>query len=190
MAEIPEWFPRTIEELHRPDRGDPPSLTDPRVATSHGGGVCPVQHWGVLIDGRVFYFRYRHGYATVTLAPDWFEPGDLPTMDPRVSMEEWEAIYYKELERVNGVFEDFNDAVLPRLWIGNVGGYQVTKENDGWFSSQDQLDEAFTRCLDEVWSEPLDEEGWAAVRADMLTRADKYAVVDDDLDDLFDDKEA
>lgn len=43
-------------------------LTDPRVAESRGGGMCPEQHEGRLHSGEFFYFRYRHGHASVTLA--------------------------------------------------------------------------------------------------------------------------
>ena len=42
-------------------------LADPRVAESHGGGACPEQHEGVLTTGEHFYFRYRHGWASLTL---------------------------------------------------------------------------------------------------------------------------
>lgn len=143
-----------------------------------------MQHWGILTDGRVFYFRYRHGYATVTLAPDWYEPGDLPARDLRVTMEEWEDIYYRELARVNGVFEDFDDDVLPSIWIGTVGGHRVTDEDDGWFGSQEELDNTFTRCLDNAWDEPMDDEGWDYLREAMLRHADESVVLDDDLDDL------
>jgi hypothetical protein len=151
MAEIPDWFPKDIEELYRPEPGEPASLQDPRVATSHGGGACPVQHWGVLIDGRVFYFRYRHGSARVTLGPSWYEPGLLPAPDPRTSHKEWEEAYE-------------SGGVLPNLWLGAVGGIIVTDADDGWFSSQKELDDAFRQCLDKVWDEPFDEEGWEMIR--------------------------
>lgn len=42
-------------------------LTDPRVAESKGGGACPEQHEGRLTTGEYFYFRYRSGWASVTL---------------------------------------------------------------------------------------------------------------------------
>ncbi len=29
------------------------------------GGICPVQGWGDLPDGRAWYFRYRHDEATL-----------------------------------------------------------------------------------------------------------------------------
>jgi hypothetical protein len=44
------------------------------------------------------------------------------------------------------------------------GGFVVTEEDDGWFSSQEELDDAFTRCLNGAWGEPFDEEGWEALR--------------------------
>lgn len=154
MAEIPKWFPRTIEELYRPEPGREPSLNDPRVIASHGGGACPVQHWGVLVDGRVFYFRYRHGYAFVSLAPAWYEPGLLPARNPLVTREEWDAAYEAGAR----------DDDLPRLFLVTGGGFEVTIEDDGWFGSQNELDTAFSRCLDEAWDQPFYEEGWEALR--------------------------
>jgi hypothetical protein len=164
MAEVPEWFPSTMEELHRLEPGEAPSLSDPRVATSHGGGACPVQHWGVLVDGRVFYFRYRHGWAHVSLAPAWYEPGLLPAQDPRVSHEAWQAAYDAALAVAGGVWDDIDSDTLPSMWLVTGGGFVVTEEDDGWFSSQEELDDAFTRCLNEAWGEPFDEEGWEALR--------------------------
>lgn len=172
MAEVPRWFPKDIEELYRLEPGERASIRDPRVATSHGGGACPEQHWGVLTDGRVFYFRYRHGWASVTLAPHWYEPGRLPAYDLRTSHEQWQAAYDAELARVNGVFEDVRDDALPRLWMGPAAGYEVTEDNIGWFSSQQELDEAFAACLDQVWNEPFDEEGWELQRQDMANWPD------------------
>lgn len=40
-------------------------LSHPMVATSDGGGYCPVQYEGQLVDGRHFYFRYRGGWAAL-----------------------------------------------------------------------------------------------------------------------------
>jgi hypothetical protein len=113
-----------------------------------------VQHWGVLTDGRVFYFRYRHGWAHVSLGPEWYEAGLLPARDLRTTHEEWDVAY------AAGARDDD----LPRLWLVTGGGFTVTEENDGWFSSQEELDGAFTRCLDEAWDKPFDEEGWNVLR--------------------------
>lgn len=155
MAEVPEWFPSTMEELYRLNPGEAPSLSDPRVASSHGGGWCPVQHWGVLTDGRVFYFRYRHGCASVALGPDWFEAEFLPAFDPRTTMEEWNVAYAAGAR----------DGDLPNLWLSKAFGFQVTEEDDGFFDSQEDLDETFTKCLDLCWDKPLPEmEGWEVLR--------------------------
>lgn len=164
MAEVPKWFPSTMEELYRLNPGEGNSLNDPRVATSHGGGWCPVQHWGVLTDSRMFYFRYRHGWASVGLGPDWFEAELLPASDPRTSYEEWRAAYDAGAR----------DEELPNLWLGRGFGYQVTEDNLGAFDSQEDLDEAFTRCLDLCWGEPLlDAEGWEALRQTDWRRTQK-----------------
>jgi hypothetical protein len=183
MVEIPRWFPKDMEELYRPDLYDEPSIRDPRVVTSHGGGACPVQHWGVLTDGRVFYFRYRHGWAYVSLAPEWYEPGLLPARNPRTTHEEWDAAYATALAAANGVYDNIPDDALPSLWLVTGGGFVVTEENDGWFGSQEELDTAFTRCLDEAWDKPFDEEGWEALRQTNW-RKDQNPWVKDDLDDL------
>lgn len=160
MAEIPKWFPRDIEELYRLNPGEAPSINDPRVATSHGGGVCPVQHWGILDNDRVFYFRYRHGGASVRLAPHWVEPGELPARDVRTTWEAWDEAYER------------GDDPLPPLWLGPGGHHQVTEEDDGWFSSQDELDEAFRIVLDQVYEEPFDVEGWEAWRKEQGNQRD------------------
>lgn len=33
--------------------------------------VCPVQYEGKLLDGRWFYFRYRFGWASLAVGPDY-----------------------------------------------------------------------------------------------------------------------
>jgi hypothetical protein len=44
-------------------------------------GACPVQIKGLLTDGRQFYFRYRHGWASVGVGRDQGEavgdPGEV-----------------------------------------------------------------------------------------------------------------
>ena len=153
---LPEWFPRTMEELYRPDPGQQPSIGDLRVAASHGGGACPEQHWGVLTDGRVFYFRYRHGIASLVLAPAWFEASELPARDLRVTMAMWDEAY-----------ESGQD--LPILWLGRYGFVQASEEDDGSFYGDGELrDRTFAGCLDQIESEPFDEEGW-----ELLRKADK-----------------
>ena len=170
MTEIPKWFPRDMEELHRLEPGEASSLNDPRVVTSHGGGACPVQHWGVLTDGRVFYFRYRHGWASISLGPEWYEPGLLPVRNPLVTYDEWHAAYEAGLR----------DADLPMLYLVTGAGLLITHEDDGWFSSQEELDDVFTQCLDEAWALPFDDEGWEAVRQSDWRRDQNPWATDDD----------
>jgi len=175
MPEVPRWFPKDMEELYRPDPGDEPSIRDPRVLTSHGGGACPVQHWGVLTDGRVFYFRYRHGWASINLGPEWYEPGLLPARNPLVTDDEWHAAYEAGLRGPD----------LPMLFLVVGSGFEVTRENDGWFSSQDELDDAFRHCLDEAWSLPFDDEEWEALRQSNW-RKDQNPWSNDDVDPIRD----
>lgn len=40
------------------------------VQTCYG---CPDQYEGKLIDGRWFYFRYRHGWASLAVSDDYNE---------------------------------------------------------------------------------------------------------------------
>jgi hypothetical protein len=40
--------------------------------------ACPEQYQGTLVDGRTFYFRYRHGWATLGLGHDL----DSAVLDP------------------------------------------------------------------------------------------------------------
>jgi hypothetical protein len=131
-----------------------------------------VQHWGVLVDGRVFYFRYRHGWAHVSLAPAWYEPELLPAVDPRTTHEEWDTAW------AAGARGDD----LPSLLLVTGRGFTVTEEDDGWFSSQEELNDAFTRCLDKAWDEPFDEEGWEVLRQTNWRKDQSWA--NDNLDDL------
>jgi hypothetical protein len=54
------------------------TIDDHRVAESHGGGACPEQHWGTLIDGQIFYFRFRSNCAQLHLG---VEGEELPVVD-------------------------------------------------------------------------------------------------------------
>ncbi len=164
MAELPEWFPNSMEEMYRLNPGERPSLLDPRVASSHGGGMMPVQHWGVLTDGRVFYFRYRHGSASVALGPSWYEGHLLPARDQRVSMEQWDAAWAVALKAVGGEAENVPSNALPNLWLEPRVGVMVTEEDNGWFDTQEELDSAFKVCLDLAWDLPFDDEGWEYLR--------------------------
>lgn len=148
MAEIPKWFPKTIEDMYRMAPTGR-TIDDDRVAESHGGGACPEQHWGTLIDGRRFYFRYRSAWASIRLSPAWYD-GDLHARDLRVTREQWQEAY------------DRGDENLPSLWLGPAAGIQ-TREDDpyhGWFDDAMERAIVFAACLDQVWDEPFDEEGW------------------------------
>lgn len=148
LRELPKWFPKTMEDVYRPEVPGR-SIDDPRVAESHGGGACPEQHWGTLTDGRRFYFRYRSAWASVRLAPAWFD-GEIIARDLRVTREQWDEAYER------------GDEELPNLWLGPGAGFQV-RENDpyhGWFDNAEERALAFAACLDQIWDEPFDEEGW------------------------------
>ncbi len=166
MTKIPDWFPKSTEEMYRMGPLQQPTIDHPQVAESHGGGACPEQHWGVLADGRVFYFRMRHGWASLCLGPDWYEAGALPVMDPRVDYDAWMVLAAASPP----------DAELPSLWLGPRSGVGVSDEDDGWFpgtedqTPAEQRAEAFGKCLDQVWDQPFDPEGWEPFRGNIPRR--------------------
>jgi hypothetical protein len=117
-------------------------IRDPRVLSAEGGGFCPVQWYGTLIDGRVFYFRFRGGWARINLAPAGTELYSLP----RINLD-WD-------------FEAFHDAlareeVYPHsFWADDLAHFDVCGDSDpyrGFFTSEIELNQAFTACLDQLW---------------------------------------
>lgn len=46
------------------------AINHPAVAFSAGGGMCPVQYTGWLVNGVHFYFRYRGGHTSIRLGTD------------------------------------------------------------------------------------------------------------------------
>jgi hypothetical protein len=58
--------------------GWPRSILSLAVAHSDGGGTCPEQHWGWLINGEEFYLRYRHGQASLHVGPEDCDWPNLP----------------------------------------------------------------------------------------------------------------
>jgi hypothetical protein len=69
-------------------------------------GACPEQYEGTLNDGSTFYFRYRHGWASLGIGADL----DAAVCDPR---EVGESVG----DHYQGMFdtEDQRDAVFARL---------------------------------------------------------------------------
>ncbi len=73
-----------------------------RTAEETCGG-CPVQIEGTLVDGHHFYFRYRHGYASLGVGPT----EDAAIRDPDAAGMEygdgWVGVFESAAER-NSVF--------------------------------------------------------------------------------------
>lgn len=54
-------------------------IAHPLVATQQRTcGACPEQWEGTLTDGHLFYFRYRHGWASLGVALPGADPVDDP----------------------------------------------------------------------------------------------------------------
>ena len=116
------------------------TLTDPRVVTSSGGGMCPEQHFGELTDGSVFYFRLRWGWAELKVGAPGTEISELPLTTPGWSYEEANAAYEAGEE-------------YPPLFAGPIGEVQALPDDPyaGFFNEDTQRDLAFTQCLDQIW---------------------------------------
>jgi hypothetical protein len=52
-----------------------------RVKNSYGGGAQPEQHNGELVDGRKFFFYFRHGKARLHVALPGHEPMENDSWD-------------------------------------------------------------------------------------------------------------
>lgn len=113
------------------------SIRHPRVVESEGGGVCPEQHWGTLDDGRVFYFRIRHGYARLHLGPPGTSHDDMPLVNPEFSWVEFNDAW----ERGEG------DQYPHHLFAEPIGAVEVYSEDWGWFETDEDRTNTFTECL-------------------------------------------
>jgi hypothetical protein len=130
---------RNMADLHR--KWGPPTISDPRVKESWGGGLCPEQHWGRLHDGRGFYFRIRHAYASLCLCSAEQDPNvDLPLVNPEWTNEGFDAA------REAGV-------VYPhKFFLGPRPEVEVYPEDPwtGSFKTDEDRQRTFTTLLDEI----------------------------------------
>lgn len=113
-----------------------PSVIHPRVARSDGGGLCPEQHYGVLTDGRSFYFRYRHGSASLQVLDR--PPGvyDLPVVNP-----------FFDREACHIAAEAGTEYTGPPFWAEPVVWVPVSEEDDGFFQDDGEKLDTFSRLL-------------------------------------------
>ena len=122
----------------------PSTVTDPRVERSWGGGACPEQHWGHLKDGRCFYLRMRHGWATLQLGPAGLDPNvDLPLVNPLWNTADFDAALAAGKEYPHSFFAE------PRPGL-NVYPEDPDGEWAGFFYTPEDRDRAFTTLLDEI----------------------------------------
>lgn len=116
------------------------TLSDPRVVSSEGGGMCPEQHFGTLTDGSVFYFRLRFGTVTLKVGPPGTAIEELPLIHPGWNLEE--AMAAREAGQE-----------YPSMFMGPVGEVDAYPDDPyaGFFDSAKDRDSAFTTCLDQIW---------------------------------------
>lgn len=129
-----------------------PTITDPRVERSWGGGMMPEQHWGYLKDGQCFYLRLRHSYASLQLGPKGLDPNtDLPIVNPEWEREEFEAAL------------DAGEAYPHSFWLQPRPEIEVYPDGDwvGNFRTDEDLQRTFTTLLDMILADPTST-GWCA----------------------------
>lgn len=114
-----------------------PTITHPRVARSDGGGVCPEQHYGMLTDSRAFYYRYRHGYASLQVVER--PPGvyDLPITNPDYDREAHIAAIEADEEYTG-----------PSFWVQPYVELEIDAVNDsGYFRNEKEKLDVFSMLL-------------------------------------------
>lgn len=127
------------------------SIKHPRVQDSSGGGMCPEQHWGTLDDGRVFYFRLRHGWARLNLGPPGTPLENMPLPNPRFNWAEFAAAY------------DRGENYPQTMFMDPAGYMEITEEDRGWFEDDAERINTFDACLRQVdwytdWSHLTDKD--------------------------------
>jgi len=139
-ARYVENFPKSMADVYRAS-GTEQTITDHRVEASYGGGICPEQHWGILTDGRSFYYRMRHGSASLCLGPVGSDPGkDLPAVNPDWVRADFDAAYDAGKEYPHSFF------LGPRPYL------EVYPDDPlvGWFETDEDRQDTFTKLLNEI----------------------------------------
>lgn len=150
-----------MQPLLMPDEN---SLTDPRVASSYGGGLICEQHWGRLVNGLPFYFRMRHNSATLKIGPPSFAPGDLPLGNPFYVEPTLTEEHKVELREQGATEKQINEGEAyvqiemaltnPHagyFWgpIGHVIPYE-DDQDQGCFEDDETRQRVFTECLNQI----------------------------------------
>lgn len=119
-----------------------PFLTDSRIDHTKdlfGGGICPVQATGFLVDGRPFYFRFRSGYASLQVEPVGSK--NLPNRNP-----EWNS---QDYDRANSLQEEYP---IP-YWAGVRADLDICSKDDpyrGYFFTEDEKNNTFAALLNMI----------------------------------------
>lgn len=113
-------------------------LGDVRVATvEQTSGGCPEQYEGTLIDGREFYFRYRHGWASLGLGEDRYSSKDAGM----AVGDGWAGVFESEVERDRTFRQLLDEATgVPPLSRFNVLIDPTLLAAPGRQLTEDQLD--------------------------------------------------
>lgn len=114
-----------------------PFIRHPRVQSSDGGGLCPEQHYGVLTDGRTFYFRYRHGEASLQVLHRPEGVCDLPVTNPEFDREAFKVAINNSQDYAGPPFW-----AQPKVWV------TVSEEDDGYFQDDEEKEDTFTRLME------------------------------------------
>lgn len=118
-------------------------INDPRVKEASGGGLCPVQWFGTLTNGWVFYYRMRHGWADVHVGPPGTSKDELPLINPNWIQEDFDQAYAQG--------EEYRHS----FWAGPVASVNAYPGDPliGYFESDEDLNRVFTECLDQIWDQ-------------------------------------
>lgn len=121
-------------------------INHPCVVESSGGGMCPVQYFGTLCDGRVFYFRFRHGVARIQLGPKGTELNELPLVNPLFNWEDASRAHEAGEEYPHILFAD------PLAYVDVCGDADPYR---GFFLTDEERDEAFAGCLHQIYEKEI-----------------------------------
>lgn len=119
-----------------PDGSGTPSINHRRIRFSTGGGLDPEQHYGVLIDGRFFYLRYRHGRASLQVLHRPTGRFDLPVANKHYDAEAARAAADAGEPYLGPPFRE-----QPCVYV------KVSEADNGWFQDPEELSDTFDKCL-------------------------------------------
>lgn len=127
-----------------PDREADPSIKHWAVTEAGGGGACPVQYWGTLVNGWKFYFRFRSNYARLNVAPPETPMKEVPVYNPAWSAQDCSTAIDAGQEYTVPVF----------LWPeGKIDEVYPHDPLAGYFRTEEDLQKTFAACFEQVQGE-------------------------------------